>query len=111
MFAGFAGLVSLIIREWRGHTELPVVTYAFAGITVGFSLVIGIIGYCINEKVGQSIGVGAFGTFVIFSGLAAFYCDWALGAMADNLFGTPSGDSATLYWSYFVLKRLTMFSF
>ena len=42
--------------------------------------------------------------------LGAFYSDWILAAIAENMSGSPSADNAALYWSYFVAKRLPFFS-
>jgi hypothetical protein len=43
--------------------------------------------------------------------LFPFFADLALGIMAHNLVGTPSGDNVALFWSYILVKRLSMISF
>jgi hypothetical protein len=103
MIAGFAGLVSLIIQNWRGHTVLHTITYVFSAV-MGFTIIGGLMTF------GGGMIPAAFLWFSVFASLAALYGDWALGAMVGNLLGTPSGDSSWLYWSYYLLKRLTMFS-
>jgi len=103
MLAGFAGLVSLIIQNWRGHNVLHIITYVFSGF-----IALTVLGVVLAG--GGGMLPAAFFFFTVFASLAALYGDWALGAMVGNLLGTPSGDSGTLYWSYFLLKRLTMFS-
>jgi len=105
MIAGFVGLVSLISQNWSGHRKLHTITYAFSGVMAFFILVLGFI----TSKIGD-MWEAPFLWFAVFTGLAALYGDWALGAMVDNLLGTPSGDSSYLYWLYFILKRLTMLS-
>jgi hypothetical protein len=107
MIAGFSGLISLIIQNWSGHPKLHIITYVFSGV-LGFCVLL----FCLFMLEGFADGLAtalALG-FATFAMLAALYGDWALGAMTDNLLGTPSGDSSGLYWSYFILKRFTMFS-
>jgi hypothetical protein len=40
----------------------------------------------------------------------AFYSDFAIGAIGENMAGVPSGDNAVLFWSFFAIKRLPAFS-
>jgi len=107
MIAGFTGLISLIIRNWSGHQKLHIITYAFGGV-LGACVLLSCLAMLDGFTEGLGTAAGVF--FIVFSTLAALYGDWALGAMTDNLLGTPSGDSSGLYWAYWVLKRLTMFS-
>jgi len=107
MIAGFTGLISLIIHHWKGDTKLHIITYVFGGV-LGFCVLI--VGLAMYGDGSGGAGTTAMVGFLAFTVLAALYGDWALGAMADNLLGTPSGDSSGLYWSYFILKRLTMCS-
>jgi len=102
MIAGFTGLVSLIKENWHTYRNIAVVTYTFAGIALFFGLAI------FASRQPRDLLWGYYTAVLII--LAPLYADWALGAMADNLLGVPSGDSAPLYWSYFVLKRFTMIS-
>jgi hypothetical protein len=105
MLTGFVGLISLIIREWHGHSKLHTIIYVFSGV-FGFFVVIS--GFLLSLDGGLVIAL--ISSFLVFTMLSALFCDWSLGAMTNNLLGMPSGDSASLYWSYFALKRLTMFS-
>lgn len=105
MIVGFVGVVSLIIENWTGHHKLHTITYVFSGVMGFFVLILSLFASGIG-----GMWVAPFFWFAVFAGLAALYGDWALGAMVDNLLGMPSGDSSFLYWSYFILKRLTMFS-
>jgi hypothetical protein len=41
--------------------------------------------------------------------LVAFYSDWILVAIAENLSGSPSSDNAVVFWIYFAAKRLPFF--
>jgi hypothetical protein len=47
---------------------------------------------------------------VVTTVLFAFYADWVLGAVAQNLGGVPSKDVAPLYWVFFAAKQLSMLS-
>jgi hypothetical protein len=105
MFAGFIGLISLIIRNWDDHPALHIIVFVFSGV-FGFTLVISTVTFFFGEGSVLSFPI----TPLMFIMLSALFCDWSLGAMTDNLLGTPSGDSAGLYWSYFIFKRFTMFS-
>ena len=109
MIAGFAGLTSLIIQNWGGHPKLHIITYVFSGV-LGFFVLVFALSLHFGDGFVAALAITLAGGFSAFAMLAALYGDWALGAMTDNLLGTPSGDSSGLYWSYFVLKRLTMFS-
>src|SRR5262245_15476049 len=109
MIAGFTGIVSLVFHNWGGHPKLHIITYVFSGV-LGFFFFFALMFKFIRKKAGCPLVL--FGIlFISFTVLSALYGDWALGAMTNNLLGKPSGDSAGFYWSYFVLKRLTMFSF
>lgn len=106
MLAGFSGLVSLLISNWKEHHKLAIITYAFGGVLGAFILFY-MVTLCGDPSLRWSQPIL---WFIMFAALSALYADWALGAMTDNLFGKPSGDTTVLYWSYFFLKRLTMFS-
>jgi len=110
MVAGFVGLISLIIENWAHHPKLHIITYAFSGVLFFLFSVFSIFSIWLmgDESRSGTALMSFFGALTSFATLAALYGDWALGAMADNLLGTPSGDSTGLYWSYFFLKRLTM---
>ncbi|KAF9011847.1 hypothetical protein BDQ17DRAFT_792344 [Cyathus striatus] len=129
MFTGMVGLMSLVVKHIHegGVRKLTISFYCIVGGGV-ILLLIGIWRsitrkpkYTLvngnRKKVGDdedTVLVWGFGGFAIsvflFTVLAAFYSDWALGMMTDNLIGLPSGDNSALFWSYFVAKRLTMFS-
>jgi hypothetical protein len=108
MIAGFAGLVSLILQDWSHNRKLHIITYAFGGIG-GLLLLAFVFALWFVENKDPLLSTLVF-CVMVFSTLVALYGDWALAAMVDNLWGTPSGDSIGLYWSYLILKRLTMFS-
>lgn len=116
MLAGMIGLMNLIVRVAGETPELLYLTIAFycivgAGLIVGTAS--GIYVYLYPEGGGKAhkiVGIGFLGTISGFVALSAFFSDWSLGIMLDNILGTPSGDSSGFYWTYFVAKRLTLFS-
>jgi hypothetical protein len=108
MIAGFAGLISLILQDWSHNRKLHIITYVFGGIW-GLLLLGIVFALWFVENEDPLLSALIF-CIMVFTTLAALYGDWALAAMVDNLWGMPSGDSRGLYWSYLILKRLTMFS-
>jgi hypothetical protein len=124
MFAGISGLMSLVVQH-LDNVGVRKLTIAFYSI-IGIGVLIFLIGMCRgvsrkaksskseDDKDGEKVwywGIGGFGfSFTLFTILAAFYGDWALGMLVHNLVGLPSGDSTGLYWGYWLAKRLTLFS-
>ncbi|KAF8153198.1 hypothetical protein B0H34DRAFT_800428 [Crassisporium funariophilum] len=114
MIAGMVGLMDLVVKVARYIPEIQNLTIAFY-LIVGASLIVSILSMIIicywgggaPEKVAAT---GFAVTLALFIVLSAFYSDWCLGIMLDNLLGTPSSDSSAFYWTYFIAKRLTMFS-
>ncbi|EAU84059.2 hypothetical protein CC1G_06921 [Coprinopsis cinerea okayama7 len=118
MFAGIVGLMALVVKA-RDHAGVRKLTAGFYTIVGAGALVVGLGIVCRLRKqndLGQPerakrIIVGGLVWIVgSFSILAVFYSDWALGMMAGNLSGLPSGDNSALYWTYWISKRLPMFS-
>jgi len=114
MIAGMIGLMSLVVKVAAHVPELLAITIAFYSV-IGASLVVGILSMMIicylgGGAPGKVAGTGFIVTVILFIVLSAFYCDWCLGIMLDNLLGTPSSDSSGFYWTYFIAKRLAMFS-
>lgn len=116
MLAGMIGLMNLIVRVAGETPELLYLTIAFY-CTVGAGLIVGAVSgiyVCLYPKGGgvphKIFGIGFLGTIAGFIALSAFYSDWSLGIMLDNILGTPSGDNSGFYWTYFIAKRFTMFS-
>jgi len=120
MIAGMAGLMSLIIQN-RHDSGVMNLTIGFYTV-IGFGVIIFGAGLFqkfaqdkskLDEKEGNVLlwGLGGFAfSSTAFTVLAAFFGDWALGMMTHNLVGLPSGDNSILFWTYFVAKRLTMFT-
>lgn len=52
------------------------------------------------------LGASLFVTTLLF----AFYSDWVLAALAEDIVGRPTRDNAVYYWLYFAAKRLPMLS-
>lgn len=117
---GLAGLLSLVAETIHSNQKVLVITVVFGSATLALTIISGLVACCIMSGNGSSdtilgpilgsslaacgVALGCFGV------LGAFYSDWILGAIADNVWGAPSGDSTYLYWSYFIAKRLPLFS-
>jgi hypothetical protein len=116
MFAGVAGLMALVVKDRRRHAGVLKLTAGFY-VVVGAGVLAVIAGvlYRLRNAGDRSTArrlvfgglVWVVGTFSI---LAVFYSDWALGMLTDNIPGLPSGDASALYWTYWISKRLPMFS-
>ncbi|KAK3332665.1 hypothetical protein B0T19DRAFT_353397 [Cercophora scortea] len=137
---GFVGVMNIVSKNIGGNHQLQIVTGVFGGV-IGFIVMVvatltwlafswseesqlaraeleagaattpqgkqtGVVG-----KAGWSllaaIGVGIFILTIMF----AFYTDWALAALAEDLVGHPSSENAVFYWTYFAAKRIPMLSF
>ena len=111
MISGMSGLMNLV-QHSKGHKGVLKITagfYVFVGLGLfAFAYVtwrvLDVYGWG-GLTLGTSLGV-----FATFSILAVFYSDWVLGMMTSNLVGLPSKDSYVFYWTYFISKRLPMFS-
>jgi len=118
MFAGIAGLMSLVVKA-KDHAGIRKLTAGFYTIVgAGTLIVVLVVIYRVRsqgdlgtpEKAKRIILGGLLWLVGSFSILSVFYSDWSLGMMTGNLNGLPSGDNSALYWTYFVAKRLPMFS-
>ncbi|KAF8653569.1 hypothetical protein AX16_003879 [Volvariella volvacea WC 439] len=117
MITGMTGLMSLVVQNWedRGVYKLTIGFYTIVGFGLVFGLLVGIIAALADESsatvniLASGAGSLTMGT-IYFTVLAAFYSDWALGMMTDNIVGTPSSDTASFYWTYWIAKRLPMLS-
>ncbi|KAK3682870.1 hypothetical protein B0T22DRAFT_445037 [Podospora appendiculata] len=135
---GFVGVMNIVGKNIGSNHQLQIVTGVFGGV-IGFIVMVvatltwlafswsdeskvagaeletgaapqdkqtGVVG-----KAGWSflaaIGVGIFILTIMF----AFYTDWALAALAEDLVGHPSSENAVFYWTYFAAKRIPMLSF
>ena len=110
LITGFVGLFPLVKENWANNVVRDV-TYAFVGTIIGASLV-GAAFYLFAGE-GSTAGFSLYGVgsaLMAIGILGVLYSDWVLGAIAENLGGTPSGDSVILYWTYFVVKRLPLLS-
>lgn len=111
---GFVGLVALVKDAWY-IPKLRHLTYGFIAVVASISFFVGIVVY--NARDNSRFRMGLFASIgtaiVVFAAGAVIYSDWALAIIAGNLIGTPDGNNVVvnvLYWSYFVAKRLPMFS-
>ncbi|KAF4632716.1 hypothetical protein G7Y89_g5411 [Cudoniella acicularis] len=120
VIAGLTGLLSLVAQEITTNHQVLDITIAFGTIIATLAVimlfvVVFLFGSETKKEVFLVIGTTGFmvftTTFSAMAVLGAFYSDWILGAIAENLAGVPSSDNAPLYWSYFLAKRLPGFSF
>jgi hypothetical protein len=117
---GLAGLFSLVGETIKTNQNVKTITGVFGGVTLLVALLVGLLVWLRISERGSSEGSldPVFASGMMFLGvtigclaiLGAFYSDWILAAIAENLSGFPSSDNAALYWSYFVAKRLPFFS-
>lgn len=121
--AGLVGLFSLVSETIRTNGTVKIVTGVFGGVTFLVTILVGLL---IKSRISRksaddasgAASLDPFASGMMFLGvclgclavLGAFYSDWILAAIAENLSGVPSSDNAALYWSYFVAKRLPFFS-
>ncbi|KAJ3535627.1 hypothetical protein NMY22_g6403 [Coprinellus aureogranulatus] len=116
MFAGVVGLMALVVKDHKVHPGVLKLTAGFYTVVGAGVLVVaaGVLYRLRNAEDGPTARRLVFGGLIwmvgTFSVLAVFYSDWALGMMTDNIPGLPSGDASALYWTYWISKRLPMFS-
>ncbi len=110
--AGMAGLLSLVAKTIGSNHNVMIVTAVFGAITLFVAAVVGMIVCCTftdkasTKKIfgslvgsGVTAGVTALGCFGV---LGAFYSDWILASIAENMSGAPSSDNAALYWTSYI---------
>jgi hypothetical protein len=118
---GLAGITSVVKHTFHENHKVRLIVYGFSAAVGIIAVGMGVIMFCIVKCVSKTTRTGwaaTWGSFSFFFAamgsiavLAAFFSDWLLGALSENGWvGTPSEDVAPLYWSYFVAKRLPMFS-
>lgn len=115
---GCVGVIDLVVHYIAGSRQLQTITYIFAGVAGGSTLVVAIIAFIASwsdEDFFQSLyGSAVFGVifgFFVLTILFALYADWVLASIAGDLIGYPSSDNALFFWIYFGAKRLPIFSF
>lgn len=100
--AGMIGLVSLVIKTWEFHTSIRAISFSVAAALAIFLLMaIGVAPGIWWKLFWLAMGAGV---------ASALYGDMVLAAIAGAWYGVPSRDAEILYWSWFVAKRLPMFS-
>jgi energy-converting hydrogenase Eha subunit A len=98
MTVSLVGTISLVIENIP-QRQVWIITAVFTSLVAFFGLAALLIGLC-----GEFSCVGAAATSIfgvipsLMLVLGAFNCDWILAALAGNLVGVPSGDTAILYW-------------
>lgn len=95
----YIGTISLVVENFS-EPKVWKVTAVFGSIVVFFGVAALLIGACGDDS--SWFGAATASIFGVVPGfmlvLGAFYCDWILAALAGNLVGVPSGDTAVLYW-------------
>jgi hypothetical protein len=111
LIVGLVGLGSVVKETWNDNT-IRIITYVFGSVCGLVALVFAVGGLFDVRKNENTDGLlaGPGAAIVVTVVLGALYSDWILGTIAYNLVGVPSSDIAILYWTYFVAKRLPMFS-
>lgn len=104
---GITGLGS-IVWNLRHDRDIQIITYVFFGTTATVVTVCTMLlcCCCCVESISRKKTMLAMSFSVVMVG--AFYSDWVLGAIANNLVGVPAGDPAYLYWAYFIAKRIPL---
>ncbi|KAK4168404.1 hypothetical protein QBC43DRAFT_310189 [Cladorrhinum sp. PSN259] len=114
---GFVGIMNVVGKHIGENQKVKIITGAFGGVTLIVVLAVLVACWLFMSgsgcfgTVGVSFVAGAGVAVFVLSVLFAFYTDWVLAALAGDLVGTPSGDNAVFYWTYFAAKRLPMLSF
>jgi len=109
MTVGLVGTISLVIENIH-QRQVWIITAVFASLVIFFGLSALLIGLCGEISCFGAAATSIFGVIPsLMLVLGAFYCDWILAALAGNLVGVPSGDTAILYWTYFGAKRIPLF--
>ncbi|KAK4194486.1 hypothetical protein QBC40DRAFT_290688 [Triangularia verruculosa] len=115
---GFVGIMNIVSKHIMGNQQLRIITGVFGGVVLLIVLVVVALSWLMMSGSGGCVGIvgvsclAATGVAVFaLSVLFAFYTDWVLAALAEDLVGTPSQDNAVFYWMYFAAKRLPMVSF
>ena len=80
--------------------EVWKITTVFGSIVAFVGVAAMLIKACDAES--SIVGAASTSVLMVVPGLmlvlGAFYADWILAALAGNLVGVPSGDTAVLYW-------------
>ncbi|KAK3942814.1 hypothetical protein QBC46DRAFT_378898 [Diplogelasinospora grovesii] len=114
---GFVGVMNIVGKNMATSKDLRIVTGVFGGLVLAIVILVFLVICLVMDDSGLlgKIGIGCLtgsGVAVfVLTVLFAFYTDWVLAALAEDMVGYPSSENAVFYWSYFAAKRLPMFSF
>lgn len=114
---GFVGIVNLVKGNIGSNAQLRIITYVFAGAAGVVTLATMVCALAVYPSQ-RYLSSNIFGSFlfgcvcclVCLTVLFALYSDWVLGTLAEDLTGAPSQDVVVFYVTYFMAKRLPMFS-
>ena len=121
---GLTGLFSVVRQTYTSNHLVRLISAIFLGVAIGPSALYVVIVILVKvvRKPNQNHPKFGFGNtlahtaviamiLILWVGmLAAFYSDWVLGAITKNMVGTPSISNRMIYWTYFVAKRIPLFS-
>jgi len=121
---GLTGLFSVVRQTYASNHLVRQISSIFLGVAIGPSaiyIVIVILVKVVRKPNRNHPKFGFWNTLahtafvamflILWVGmLAAFYSDWVLGAITGNLVGTPGSSNKIIYWSYFIAKRIPLFS-
>jgi hypothetical protein len=119
---GMTGLLALVYTSFRHNRLIRNLSYGFAAPAIVLPLLTAVFFYkkhlelpnggyeVLISTYKQTTGGALISLIAVFGVFSALYSDLVLGAIADNLFGLPSGDFAPLYWAWFVAKRVSLLS-
>jgi hypothetical protein len=112
---GMAGLCSVVNKNIHIHKvmEFTAIWWALSALFCfipGLCFVIFKKRFCAGGGYCMSLWLFAIVSVGFFEAFSVFYSDLVLGIVGENLVGAPSSDIMTLYWIYFVAKRLSLFS-
>lgn len=122
---GLTGLFSIVRHTYTSNHVVRQISSIFLGVAIGPSalyMVIVVLVKIVQKpdpnrrkfEFRNALGHTAFVviSLILWAGmLAAFYSDWVLGAVTGNLVGTPDSSNKMVYWTYFIAKRIPLFSF
>ena len=122
---GLTGLFSVVRQTYMSNHLVRQVSSIFLGVAIGPSVLYIVIVVLVKVvrkpdqnhpklSFGNALGHTAFVAMILilWAGmLAAFYSDWVLGAVTGNLVGSPDMSNKWIYWTYFIAKRIPLFSF
>ncbi|KAJ3561397.1 hypothetical protein NP233_g10216 [Leucocoprinus birnbaumii] len=105
-FVGLVGALMIVIDSWSSIHPLRLLTLGFI-LLILFE--IGLF-FLLIRTCGTSMFICPIFVVPILFPTIISYQDWVLALATGNLIGVPSPEVKSLYWSYFVFTRFSMFA-